>query len=112
MNLVTPPSAVLDRKIRGGFDQAQRLSRQASIALVRVLPGLVSDYGHSIAGTNIRKIIPDCVVLCASVIPKRNGVLPPFEAALERWIPHVLKEKLQYSITLCLGESNDMLGEH
>jgi len=25
MNLVTPPSAVLDRKIRGGFDQAQRL---------------------------------------------------------------------------------------
>ena len=73
---------------------------------------MVSDYGHTVAGTNVRKIIPDCVVLCTSVIPKRNGVLLPFEAALEGRILHVLKEELQYSITLCLGESNDMLGEH
>jgi len=80
--------------------------------LVRGLPGLVSDDGHAVTGTNVRKIIPDRVVLCTSVIPKRNRVLLPFEAALERRILHMSKEELQYRITLPLGEFNDMLREH
>jgi len=40
MNPVAPPPAVLDRKVRGGPDQAQRLRREADKVLVRRLLGL------------------------------------------------------------------------
>ena len=72
----------------------------------------VSHDCHSIARSNVREIIPNRIVLCASIVPEGNGVLFPFKTALEGRVLNVRKEKPKDSITLWSGESNNALSKH
>ena len=84
--------------------------RQATVA--PALFRAVSHDGHSIAGSNVWEIIPNRIVLRASIVPESNGVLSPLKTALEGRVLHMRKEELKDSIALCPGKSNNALSKH
>src|SRR5258708_39956474 len=56
--------------------------------------------GDPIAGARVRPIVPHRVMLDAAVVPERNRVLAPAEAALEQRIGHVLIKITQDAVAL------------
>src|ERR1700733_11622397 len=50
---------------------------------------------HPDAGAGVRPVVPQRVVLGAAIVPERDGVFAPAEAALEQRIFHVLIKILQ-----------------
>src|ERR1700730_10102697 len=51
---------------------------------------------HPAAGAGMRRVVPHRAVLGAAVVPERDGVLAPAEAALEQRVLHVLIEIIQH----------------
>ena len=84
--------------------------RRANIAvtLFRAVP----DDGYSITRPNVREIVPNRIVLRASIVPESNGVLFPLKTALEGRVLHMRKEKPKDGIALCPGKSNNALSKH
>src|SRR5438034_9640660 len=68
-------------------------------------------HGDAGAGAGVRPVVPHRAVLGAAVVPERDGVLAPAEAALEQRILRVLVEIGQHGVTLVAGDADDEAGE-
>src|SRR5580692_9098717 len=66
---------------------------------------------HPGAGAGMRPVVPHRAVLGAAVVPERDGVLAPAEAALEQRVLHVLIEIIQHRVALVSGDADDVAGE-
>src|SRR5437763_10948719 len=66
---------------------------------------------HAGAGAGVRPVVPHRAVLGAAVVPERNRVLAPAEAALEQRIFGVLIEVVQHRIALVARDADDMARE-
>src|SRR6266704_39788 len=71
----------------------------------------VALYGDAVAGAGVRPIVPHRVVLDAAVVPERDRVLAPAEAALEQRVGHVLVEIAQDAVALVARDAVDVAGE-
>src|SRR6266566_10079615 len=63
---------------------------------------------HARAGAGVRPVVPHRAVLGAAVVPERNRVLGPAEAALEQRIFRVLIEIVQHRIALVARDADDV----
>src|SRR5439155_12730326 len=66
---------------------------------------------HAGAGAGVRPVVPHRTVLGAAVVPERNRVLAPAEAALEQRVLRMLVEIGQDGIALVAGDTDDEAGE-
>src|SRR5665647_2103139 len=66
---------------------------------------------HPRARTRVRPVVPQRAVLGAAVVPERDRILAPAEAALEQRIFHVLVEVFQDRAALVAGDADDVAGE-
>src|SRR3982074_686834 len=62
-------------------------------------------------GAGVRPVIPHRAVLGAAVVPERDCVLGPAEAALEQRIFRVLIELVQHRVALVTGYADDVARE-
>ncbi|KTT56894.1 hypothetical protein SB7C_12195, partial [Staphylococcus epidermidis] len=92
-------SIELSRSRRHGVRQVLRLYRPFAL------------HGHAGAGAGVRPVIPHRAVLGAAVVPERNCVLGPAEAALEQRVLGVLVEIGQHRIALVARDADDEAGE-
>src|SRR5260370_35398441 len=67
--------------------------------------------GDPVARAGVRPIIPHRVVLDAAVVPERDRVRLPAEAALEQRVGHVLVEIAQDAVALVARDAVDVAGE-
>src|SRR5205823_1381791 len=67
--------------------------------------------GDPVAGAGVRPIIPHRVVLDAAIVPERDRVLAPAEAALEQRVGHVLIQVAQDAVALVARDAVDVAGE-
>src|SRR5260370_12025267 len=67
--------------------------------------------GDPVARAGVRPIIPHRVVLDAAVVPERDRVLLPAEAALEQRVGHVLVEIAQDAVAFVARDAIDVAGE-
>src|SRR5262245_19899809 len=67
--------------------------------------------GDPVAGAGVRPVIPHRVVLDAAIVPERDRVLLPAEAALEQRVGHVLVEIAQDAATLVTRDVVDVAGK-
>ena len=51
--------------------------------------------GYSVSFAFVRPIVPHGEMLCASVVPERDGIFTPVEADLKLWAFAVLEHKAQ-----------------
>src|SRR5204862_3374414 len=65
-----------------------------------VLEWAVACDGYPVSRARVRPIIPHRVVLDAAIVPERDRVLGPAEAALEQRVGHVLVEITQHAVAL------------
>src|SRR5260370_35742137 len=63
---------------------------------------------HAGAGAGVRPVVPHRAVLGAAVVPERDRVLAPAEAALEQRIFRVLIEIVQHRVALVSGDAADV----
>src|ERR1700733_15537488 len=62
------------------------------------------------AGAGVRPVIPHRAVLGAAVVPERDGVLGPAEAALEQRVFAMLVEIGQHRVALVARDAVDVAG--
>src|ERR1700743_1354042 len=89
------------------FSSREPVSTSLENALNRPL-ALDGDTG---AGAGMRPVIPHRAVLGAAIVPERNRVLGPAEAALKQRILRVLVEIGQHGIAFVAGDADDVVGE-
>src|ERR1700686_600298 len=65
-----------------------------------VLDRAVACDGYPVSRARVGPIVPHRVVLDAAIVPERDRVLGPAEAALEQRIGHVLVEITQHAVAL------------
>src|SRR6266849_9222656 len=63
---------------------------------------------HPRAGAGVRPVVPHRAVLGAAVVPERNRILGPAEAALEQRIFGVLVEIGQHRVALIARDADDL----
>src|SRR6266404_8298322 len=63
---------------------------------------------HPRAGAGVRPVVPHRAVLGAAVVPERDGVFGPAEAALEQRIFRMLVEIVEHRVALVAGNADDM----
>src|SRR5260370_40262518 len=68
-------------------------------------------HGDTRAGAGVGPVVPHRAVLGAAVVPERDRVLDPAEAALEQRIFRVLVEIGQHRIALVSGYADDVTGK-
>jgi hypothetical protein len=56
-------------------------------------------------------VVPNGAVLCAPVVPERNGIWFPLKTTLEVRMFHVLVQEMQNGITLVARYTNNVRGE-
>src|ERR1700710_1942968 len=66
---------------------------------------------HPRARAGVRPVVPHRAVLGAAVVPERNGVFGPAEAALEQRVFRMLIEIGQHGVALVGGDADDVAGE-
>src|SRR5258705_6463727 len=66
---------------------------------------------HPRAGARVRPVVPHRAMLGAAVVPERDGIFRPAEAALEQRVFRVLVEIGQHGVTLVAGNADDKAGE-
>src|SRR6266446_5728400 len=66
---------------------------------------------HPRAGARVRPVVPHRAVLGAAVVPKRDGIFRPAEAALEQRVFRVLVEIGQHGVALVAGDACYEAGE-
>ena len=66
---------------------------------------------HPRAGARMRPVVPHRAVLGAAVVPERDGVFGPAEAALEQRVFGVLVEIGQHGVALVAGHADQEAGE-
>src|SRR5262249_28510431 len=59
------------------------------------------------AGPGVRPVIPHRAVLGAAIVPERDGVLAPAEAALEQRVLRVLVQIGEHGVALVAGDPDD-----
>src|SRR6202030_412871 len=64
-------------------------------------------HGDAGAGASMRPVVPHRAVLGAAVVPERDGVFAPAEAALEQRIFRMLVEIGENSIALISGDADE-----
>src|SRR3954463_1583947 len=84
---------------RGSFGEIRRIGALSSHRLLPL-------HRHPRAGAGVRPVIPHRAVLGAAVVPERDGVFAPAEAALEQRIFSVLVEIGQHRIALVAGHAD------
>src|SRR6201996_4346540 len=68
-------------------------------------------HGDAGAGAGVRPVVPHRAVLGATVVPERDRILAPAEAALEQRVLRMLVEIGQHRIALVAGNADDVAGE-
>src|SRR5260370_39774927 len=63
---------------------------------------------HARAGAGVRPVVPQRAVLGAAIVPERNRILGPAEAALEQRIFHVLVEISEDRAALVARDADDV----
>src|SRR5215472_17380168 len=66
---------------------------------------------HPVTGACVRPIVPHSVMLHATVVPERDRICSPAEAALEQRIGHVVEKIAQDAVALVPRDAEDASGE-
>src|ERR1700693_2143248 len=103
-SMVCPPGLCLT------FGQAWRRSSTYGRAHVRPTQSHrpLPLHRHPSAGASMRPVVPHRAVLGAAVVPERDGVLGPAEAALEQRIFGMLVEIAQHRVALVTRDADDV----
>src|SRR5882757_7485105 len=67
----------------------------------------LSLYRHTGAGAGVRPVVPHRAVLGAAIVPERDRVFAPAEAALEQRVLGVLVQIGQHRVALVAGDADD-----
>src|SRR5256714_12794299 len=68
-------------------------------------------YRHAIARARVRPVVPHRAMLRAAIVPERDRVLAPAEAALEQRVLAVLIEIRENRVALVARNADDVRGE-
>src|SRR6478672_6772660 len=71
----------------------------------------VALHGDAMAGAGMRPIVPHRTMLRAAIVPERNRVRLPAEAALEQRVLRMVPQVVQDRRTLIARQADDSLGK-
>src|SRR5262249_27291888 len=111
----TPPSVTTATSRRSRSSKPEQAlfspSRERAFLCGDPLDRVVAFDGDPVARAGVWPVVPHRVVLDAAVVPERDRVLLPAEAALEQWVGHVLEQVSQDAVALVARNAVDIPGE-